>query len=568
MTETERVLSLPDWTARPATPTMQAAYGGSATKLGEAPNEVHLRPHQAQALRYWRWLLDAKETPWGPPGLAVLAGCGTGKTLIELLLPSVVGAPGYGWTLYLVPARLKTQLLADREAWAAKGLPIQAIHVQSHEALSARSGKDLLETYRPDHIVIDEAHRFADVTSGRWRRVAQYLADRQGKCRLSVFSGSLARRGLRDYSHLLVASLRAFAPCPVSDEVESWAACLDPNSEPHPLDRAKVAPLLEWSGEETVRGAFLRRLRTAPGVVLTENTGVAASLTVSLWEPPSIPVEIEEALTTLVRRWETPDGTEVASASEFARLVHTLSLGAYTRYVEGTYRREWADARNAWLRAARSLVEFQGFRFQTMGDVVEAALAGTLAPRYQILWHQWQLVADSVAAPEVETVWLDDVDTWHRRLFHTWNSEGKGGRPLVWTRTPEVGKAFADNVGVEYHGAGSAPPTGAPAVVSMLVHGVGWNTAPARGYSRGLVLEPFSSGDRWEQLLSRLHRPEQTEDVEFAVLALDPTRDVTRRAMTRAVTEARYALETTGADQRLLEANWDGMIVNRVEQSF
>jgi hypothetical protein len=117
---------------------------------------------------------------------------------------------------------------------------------------------------------------------------------------------------------------------------------------------------------------------------------------------------------------------------------------------------------------------------------------------------------------------------------------------LVWTQTPVVGEAAAAALGVPYHGAGSALPAGGLVVASSRVFGKGWN---GQAYASPTVLEPPANGAAWEQLLARQHRPGQLRDVRVRVLWRDR---VHYAAMSSALADARYALETTGVDQRIL----------------
>lgn len=547
-----------------------------------------LRPAQVAALAAWAHALVSM-TSYGPPGLAVLAGVGHGKTLVGLLLPTVAAhvtgrAPR---TLYLVPAAIRAQWAADRAMWAARPaddvrscvIPADEFVIMSHEGLSAPSGRDFLRDYAPELIVIDEAHAYADPKSGRWRRIAEYLALRP-TTRVVVMSGSLSWRSVLQARHLLLAALRGWCPLPVDDTIDAWARVLDVDADFGRDDAIAVAPLVQAftaSSYDTAanpgafraaaRAAYRRRLETCPGVVLTESSGVDVGLRLVAWRPSVAPsAEITAAVKGLEDAWVLPDGTELVGALDFARHAATLPLGCYTRWVPGTADPRWVEARRTWARYLRSLVEYGGY--QTPGAAAAAAEAGDLdGTAAGSAYLAWAAAEDAYDAPRTETVWLDGGD-YTRRVVAEYADGGTtaaGGptladAPIVWTRTPAIGEAIAAAMGWAYYGAGSRPPTDGPAVVSYLVHGTGWSGAPAAGYRHALIVEPPSSGATWEQVLGRLHRAGATDDVTVHVLCAS---SAGYRAIAKGVADATYVHETTGAAQKILDADWVGYRVPR-----
>lgn len=557
MTETERILSLTTPERLPELPDLARHHG--------APP---LRTAQTHVLRQWRHALEAPEGGWGARGVAALLGCGHGKTLIGLLLgPMARAITGRALrVVHLVPASLRDQLRADHAAWSRHYHldPLDPGDVLSHEGLSSRGGKYALRQLAPDVLVIDEAHRFADPDSGRWRRVAEYLRIRPD-ARVVVMSGSITWRGLRQCRHLLLAALRDWCPLPSTRLLDHWAPTIDVGAEPDEVCLQAIAPLCEWAGGLPPRAAYLARLRSCPGVTLTADVGTSVALTCTAWRPTvAPPPTVAAAWEGLERRWELPDGTQLLSALDQHRHARTLALGCYQRWDPDTVDPEWYTARAAWLREVRGLVEYVGHIYQTPADVVADAIAGRLDARRMAVYREWESVADR-EPPATETVWLDGADAYVARIVGGWTGAWHGeDRPpaVIWTHTPEIGERVAGILGVRYHGAGSEPPTGGLAVASIRVHGTGWAGAPRAGYTRALVLEPPSSAATWEQLLARLHRPGAPDDVEVTVLCSTAHG---YRAIASGVEGARYIRETTGMAQRMLDASWVGYTINRVD---
>lgn len=570
MTELDRILSLSRGPA-PAVP-----------DLALSPDAPALRPAQVDALAEFVRALGAT-TAFGPPGGAYLLGCGSGKTLVALLLPAlaerVLDRPVR--TLHLVPAALVDQTIADATRWArtyavpGTGTGLRGTwSLRSHEGLSAPSGRRALFEDAPDLLVVDECHAFANPDSGRWRRVSEYLRARP-ETRVVVLSGTLTWRSLRQARHLLLAALRGWCPLPADRSLEHWASVIDVGSEPCADDHRAVAPLVAWAGPSGVwpadgsatpagraRLAYRARLLSCPGVVLTSDVEAPVSLLLRRWVPSTpAPESIRSAVEGLEKRWELPDGTELVSALEIARHGATLPLGIYLRWRPETVDPTWLARRRAWGSAVRALVAYQGVRFQTPGAVEAAARAGRLDARTMATWAAWAEVAD-LLGPETETVVLEGADNHIARILIAAGAEAPIGNTLVWTSTPAVGEMVARVLGplvggaCRYHGAGSSAPTGGPAVASIRVWGRGWDGAPRAGYRRALILEPPSSAATYEQLLARHHRTGAVDDVIVDIFA--PTLHGLK-VIRSGFAGARYIEETTGARQRLLLADWVGV---------
>tara|TARA_Y100001973_G_scaffold100394_1_gene161425 strand:- start:907 stop:1311 length:405 start_codon:yes stop_codon:yes gene_type:complete len=121
---------------------------------------------------------------------------------------------------------------------------------------------------------------------------------------------------------------------------------------------------------------------------------------------------------------------------------------------------------------------------------------------------------------------------------------------LIWYQSDAIATELAAR-GLDTFGSGTDLESIKPRTVaaSIAVHGTGSNL---QQWSRAIVIEPPSSGDAWEQLLGRLHRPGQTaDDVVFYVYQHT---DAFSGAMRSAVERSGFIEATTGNPQKLLYA--------------
>jgi len=582
VTDLDRVLDLPvddldDEAAASLVDALTATYARpEAVAAGTARR---LRPLQALALR------DLSLAP-PPRGTVVGLPVGGGKTLVGMLAPLAIGqahgAPRPARPLALVPAPLVRQWATMHADWSRDYAlpPLTSYPAISHDELSSPRSSALLDRLRPDLLVIDEGHAFRHMGSARTKRLIRYVVANPGT-RVVFMTGSLAAETLRDFAHLLELSLREGAPIPLDDHIlGQWCACIDHRGEPERHDWSSVWPLvrrfrrtdpgpLRWDPPSEriplsdrmsgARIAFGRRLRTAPGIVVSRGSACGAALRVRIWRPRA-PVVIEHALAQLGASWRLPDGTEIVDALEVDRHRRTLSRGYYDRWrwpecsacggsgdarppehrVSGTFEpcptcggngrladEVWLDARRSWSAAVRTALEYQARKgFDSPALIERAAREGRAGPDLQAAWSRWQEVAASrpygTKGPPPERMWLDGAQAWLAAAARTWlahvapreaapGDRRKGAptppRGLIWFERGGVEAALAAG-GFAMHGAGTAPPapySPSPAL-SRRVHGTGTDGLHLSWWA-SLVMEPPSSGQQWEQLIGRTHRP-------------------------------------------------------------
>lgn len=544
LTDADRVAALP--VVKPAVDVdvVSARY---LTPAGAAAG-VRLRPAQARALEALRL--------YG--GLLGPIGTGHGKSLITLLAPVAAGAAR---PLLLVPANMRVPLEQERKKFAEYWRLAENLKVVSYSALSVESGANLLDEYRPDLIVADEAHNLRHLTSARSKRLVKYVVANPST-KFAALSGTLTARSLYDYAHIAELALRDNSPLPLERfDLDAWARIVDADQEPQSnsdyLCFQAIYP--EWRGagaerRATARKRFASRLTSAPGVVATSDASVGASLLFS--ETKVQPCErIRSAIKELEKTWTRPDGEELPDAMSTARVGKQLSLGFYYRWKwkQGEPDLDWLTARNRWAAWVRVMLTQERPELDSPLRVRKAVEAGRLNDaRGRALLDAWKAQEDK-PEPDVEPVWLSD--TIVRRAVQ-WAvdrlEEGTGG--IVWYHERAVGERLAA-YGLPLYDAGvDSPRTWDEAPVfaaSITAHGTGKNLQP---WAYNLILSWPSSGSTAEQLVSRTHRAGQKAD-EVYVDYVAHTRYL-RSALYQSRRDARYIEASMNTPQRLCYGSW------------
>ena len=498
---------------------------------------MRLRPAQAAALR------DAYEVG----GLFGPLRVGVGKALLSLCVPVLLGATR---PVLLLPASLREQTRREVVPQMSEHWKLHPdLKLIGYEELGLEQNAGLLDELAPDLIVADEVHALANIKAGRTRRVARYL-DAHPECRFVAFSGTVTRRSLRDYAHLIAWCLRDGSPLPLQwRELQDWADALDADV---PEER-RVAPgaLHRVCGvvrdgddarNETAREGFARRLRETPGVVATGEDELGASLVIAE-RRVEVPPEVRAHLHRLRTDWELPNGDYVSEATELWRHARTIASGLFYRW-DPPPPREWLEPRRAWKQYVRHVLAHNrrnlDTELQVWNECARAVAAGERRPEYS----EWLAVRDTFE-PNSVPVWqsrflVEDCVRWLAEV----------GEGIVWTEHAAFLQALGE-AGVCCYGPGARASrdiltaTG-PIACSVRAHGQGRNL---QRYSRALVVSCPPSGRQWEQCIGRLHRSgQEADEVRFDMYLHTPE---LRAALGQALADARYIEDTTGSQQKL-----------------
>lgn len=468
-----------------------------------------------------------------------MQGVGAGKTLISLLAPVVMEAKR---PVLLVPAALKykaesVDIPFYREHWRLH----PDLRVLSNQTLQTLNNKDLLKRFMPDLLILDEAHEYRNRKAARTKRLLGYLKDNPDT-KLLVLSGTLTKRSIQDYWHLLKHALPRQCPLPLHwQELVEWSEALDQDMP----DNRRRAPgaLMRFCGPgENARQGFRRRLVETPGVVATVESSCDSSLNVTQRKTPVVPAVIVQAFDKMRRTASTPSGDELTDQMNVWRRCKELSYGFYYRWIWPNNKPddEWLDARRAWRKFVRKTLEHNRRGLDSEKAVRDAVARGEITCDE---YAPWVKVRDRWKPhPPREAVWVSD---YLLADAATWMVEHKS---IVWVEHDAVGKRLAQLTGHPYFGAGDdriANHQG-PAVVSVNAHGKGHNL---QRYTTMLLLCCPSGGDVWEQLLGRSHRQgQEADEVDFEVYL--HCRELWN-SFQKAVGDARYIEDSMGQKQKL-----------------
>lgn len=549
--ELNRVLSLVS--RAPAVPSPATCH--EFTRLFRAPGGTwDLWPIQVQAL------IEMAECR----GLFAPIPVGGGKTAITFMAPVMLSARR---PMLLIPAHLREKTRRDfEELWHHfLGFDPKSYRIESYQRLASVAQAEMLSRYLPDLIVCDEAHALKSTRTACARRIRRYL-DANPDARFVALSGSITKRSLMDYVHLLKWALRLGSPAPRNAvDALPWANALDEKLAvgkrvlPGALgklarspEEAKRMALLATPEERlhTVREVFRRRLTETRGVVASNDAHLDCELTVREWSPG--PDGMNMHWDNLRQAWRLPDGQDIVDAMELRRHARELALGFYYRWVEPGPR-AWMDARREWGRYVRQILRHSD-RFDTEFQVVRA-VDKREAPRWQegqTILGAWREIKPQFT-PVTTPCW---ISTAVLRMVAAWARQTPG---IVWVEHTAFGEALAQTSGFPYYAEegidartgrfiGDADPARS-FIASVKANGTGRNL---QAWSRNFLTACPPTGAQTEQLLGRTHRPfQRAPEVVFDVLCncWEHGYDVER-----VCADARYIQATTGVAQKLCSA--------------
>jgi len=479
---------------------------------------------------------------------------GEGKTLISLLAAYVLDAQR---PLLLLPANLVQKTWREMRELARHFLVPTNVRMMSYQMLGlVQSARDL-ELYAPDVIIFDESQKVKNRDAAVTRRVERYLAAHP-ETKVVAMTGTIMRRSLRDFAHILRWALKDKAPVPAMDsEVDEWALALDERIE-NEFQRVEPGALLELATAEDIaeygelvaaRRGFRRRLRETPGVVASAATGTAVDVGLTIRPLKyDISPEMSAHFKVLRNNKIAPNGDELWEANEVWRHAKEMALGFFQRW-DPQPPLEWREARKAWFQFVRGVMQ----RSRTWDSPEHVAMACDLGKLPTDKLEVWRRVKDTFV-PNPVPFWVDDSAL---KVCAKWmQSPG-----LVWTEHVPFAERLSQMTGAKYYGAkglaadgefiDDADPSKA-IIVSIDANREGRNLQTK--WWRNLITSPMEGADVWQQLLGRTHRTLQTRNVEADVLLGCGEH---ARAWMKAVAGAYTIRDTVGSESKLLIADTD-----------
>lgn len=312
---------------------------------------------------------------------------GWGKTLLALLIAEHGFRSGMRRVMIVVPAAVYGQLVEHDIPWARRNARLTVPFIliggrgQADRAYLSRSGRvgcyvmpsslfstvdtrnrttaqvvidgvvreakveqGVLDACQPELVIVDEAHDFKNRRTARTRRLMDYISEH--KPRFVCMSGTMTKKRIKDYHHLIVAALGNGAPVPLAPHTaDEWGLVVDADAAPGEGMMRPLRPLVDWAREhfpgETFpndvsgfRKAYRLRLVTAPGVVPAGEHEIGTSLTmqnrgVENFERCEGWPRLAQLLHDAEELWLTPNGDELAHKIHVYKWMWELSAGFY-----------------------------------------------------------------------------------------------------------------------------------------------------------------------------------------------------------------------------------------------
>lgn len=559
-------------------------------------------------------------------------GVGEGKTMLTLRIAGLAYAKGIKKIMLMVPPEVMGQLVETDIRFARHHIPMNyPIHIMGRplkqRAAIARSGKsglyifpysmlstvdtdDNLEAIRPELIIGDEAHRIANATAARSRRIMAYIEEHLPEC---VFvSGTITQKSVMDYYHLIRPALRRNMPLPLSAALaRAWGEIIDSEQvswKDHPdgPDRESgpgpILPLVDWARRhypeqqisdniDGFRTAYRLRFESAPGVVVSGESSLGTSLIIANrpvenWTNSEGYQELKKLIEQVETRWLTPNGDEIEHPFHAWKWLNELSAGFYNELTWPDYE-TFAARRDISIDQATVIIEKAKeyhLAGNSYGSMLRSWIQEHARPRLDtpfLIGSDMHMHGSKNVGSELYDAWMEwknkdfegrpDRDSravrvcpFKMRAAVEWAGNIKGGA-ILWVHHIAVGEWLSELLhaagqDVIYCPAGargnesilSMANAGKKIVASITAHGTGKNL---QHFQHMCVVQWPRPAKTAEQMLGRLHRNGQKADELEVRLMLTTDFDFVNFAA--CLNDALYIHQTGGGRQKLVYANYN-----------
>jgi hypothetical protein len=508
-------------------------------------------------------------------------GVGHGKTLISILASVVTRSYR---ALLFVPSNLVGQLtkidipqfekwfhikldwcsLQDKSQHQRRNLMNKhRVTIFPYSILSTEDTTDLLELSNADLIICDECHYLKNFGNAKITRFLDYI-DKYTDCSLCFMSGTIIRKSIMDYHHLITRGLKHLSPLPHDNQLALDIDELISYKNFKKVDSSKflckLAPQLKAGyGEYLVNVEKAREFMThlfdcSPATVRTENQSVDCSLFINPIEMKKDPA-ITEHLKKLGEEWETPDGDLLEDYLSLTNASKQISSGFY-------YRLYWKEDTEDWqidhhkkrvllVNTIKKWIRYRHrIKLDTLGLVEKALERGDPEVHsLQQVYKDWKdSIKGIVQERSRESIWLSDYKI---REAKKWALENKKG--IIWYEWDAVGLELAQAIPNSVHCPAEADIEllrQNKILICSFAHAEGKNL---QHLSKNLLLDIPSSGALMEQLIGRTHRQGQEADcVEVDILVANPE----DKELLKTVYRQSKNLNTIDKKQKFILADW------------
>jgi hypothetical protein len=480
---------------------------------------------------------------------------GGGKALTALLAPTVLELKR---PMLFVPAKSIRSGKCDMAYREARQHWRVATNLQfvSYEMLQTLRFADILDKYRPDGIIADEAHKWRSNDSARHARVERFRESLIEPVPFILLSGTLmASHTVKDVAKLCEWALGSGSPLPRNwKSQKDWADALEVRAA-ETTPRMQPGALARWCDDQepsldNVRRAYGRRYTQTAGVVVSSGDSIGQSLIIETKVNNDYNDAIEKAFAGLrADPPQAPDGWIIVDAPVVWSTAQQLALGFYYK-CDPRPPEAWTIARQNWAGYCRERIK--------VGDIdTELQVANecrSLAENAHRSWLEWIKIRHTFV-PNVVPVWLDDNRI---QQAAAWLKKHKG---LCWTQFRAFGERLSEVAQVPFFSADASDRDGhsildypgGPAIVSIAACSEDLNLQDR--WHANLFVAPPSSGQHLEQALARTHRFGQRSDEVTCQLWVGCLENEEAIVNARAK-EAAVALSSLDDARKLLVADW------------